>query len=282
MTELTSTPVPVGDLVFDTVIAGPDHGPLAVLLHGFPQNNTEWGAVTALLNAAGIRTVAPNLRGYSPGARPDAVSAYRADTLAGDVIGLLDALGEPNAHLVAHDWGATVGWFTAGLYPGRISTYTALSIPHPLAYARALRKDPTQRDRSAYLAFYRQESVERLLLDNGAALLRKLFDGSRLTADAIDAYIEPLLADPGLLKNALKYYQAMSLTKPTDLGDIDVPTTYLWSAEDFAVGRVAAQGCAALCRAEYRFSELRQATHWLPDEAPRQVADAIKHRIRSV
>lgn len=282
MTELTSTPVPVGDLVFDTLIAGPDHGPLAVLLHGFPQNNSEWGAVTALLNAAGIRTVAPNLRGYSPGARPDAVSAYRADTLAGDVVGLLDALGEPNAHLVAHDWGATVGWFTAGLYPSRITTYTALSIPHPLAYARALWDDPVQRDRSAYLKFYRQEGVERLLLDNGAALLRKLFDGSRMTVDAIDAYIEPLLADAGLLGHALKYYQAMALTKPTDLGDIDVPTTYLWSADDFAVGRVAAQGCAALCRADYRFSELREATHWMPDEAPRQVTAAIEHRIWSV
>ncbi|MDF2824469.1 MAG: putative hydrolase or acyltransferase of alpha/beta superfamily, partial [Mycobacterium sp.] len=159
---------------------------------------------------------------------------------------------------------------------------TALSIPHPLAYARALRDDPVQRDRSAYLTFYRQEGVERLLLDNGAALLRELFDGSRLTADAIDAYIEPLLADAGLLEHALKYYQAMSLTKPTVLGDINIPTTYLWSAGDFAVGRVAALGCAALCRADYRFSELREATHWLPDEAPRQVADNIEHRIRSV
>jgi pimeloyl-ACP methyl ester carboxylesterase len=281
LSERSTTPVSVGDLVFDTVLAGPRHGPLAVLLHGFPQNNSEWAGVTAILNASGIRTVAPNMRGYSPGARPEAVSAYRADTLAGDVIGLLDALGEPNAHLVAHDWGATVGWFTAGLYPSRIKSLTALSIPHPLAYARALRDDPEQRERSAYLRFYRQVGVERLLLDNEAAVLRKLFDGSRLTAAAINSYIEPMLADAGMLEHALKYYQAMSLTKPTVPGDIDVPTTYLWSADDFAVGRVAAQGCAALCRADYRFGELREATHWMPDEAPRQVAAAIEHRIRS-
>ena len=282
MTELTTTPVSVGNMVFDTITTGPDYGPLALLLHGFPQNNTEWRSVTALLNAAGIRTVAPNLRGYSPGARPDAVSAYRAETLAEDVIGLLDALGEPSAHLVAHDWGATVGWFTAGRYPSRISSYTALSIPHPLAYARALREDPVQRERSAYLKFYRREGVERLLLNDGAALLRTLFDGSRLTAAEVDAYIEPMLVDAGLLEHALKYYQAMSLTKPTALGAIDVPTTYLWSADDSAVSRGAAQACAAQCRADYRFGELTGATHWMPDEAPREVADAVEHRVRSV
>lgn len=252
-----------------------------MLLHGFPQNNSEWSDVTALLNAAGIRTVAPNLRGYSPGARPKDVAAYRADTLAGDVIGLLDALDEPNCHLVAHDWGATVGWFAAGLHPTRISTYTALSIPHPLAYARALRNDPEQRERSAYLGLYRQVGVEKRLLDNGAAELRTMFDDSRLTAAAIDSYIEPMLADPGLLVHALKYYQAMALTKPTELADITIPTTYLWSADDFAVGRAAALGCAALCRADYRFTELRGVSHWMPDEAPHDVAGEIEYRIRS-
>ncbi|GAA1654572.1 epoxide hydrolase [Mycolicibacterium murale] len=278
---MLSVPVAVGDLVFDVAMSGPQRGPLALLLHGFPQNNTEWSAVTALLNAAGIRTVAPNLRGYSPRARPAAVADYRAEELAADVVGLLDALAEPNAHLVAHDWGATVGWFAAGRYPSRITTYTALSIPHPQAYARALRDDPVQQQRSAYLQVYRRSGAARLLTDNRGAVLRRLFDGAGLTQAQVDAYLDPMLADPDLLDGALKYYRAMSLTKPTALGHIDIPTTYLWSPADFAVGPTAARNCAQWCRSDYTFGELPEATHWLAEEAPQQVAAAIEHRVRS-
>ena len=98
-------------LGFDVVDSGPVDGPVAVLLHGFPQRNTCWDGVRERLNKAGVRTVAPDQRGYSPGARPTGRRAYSMPHLVGDVLALLDELSVPGAqapaHLVGHDWGPT-------------------------------------------------------------------------------------------------------------------------------------------------------------------------------
>ena len=99
-----------GELVFDVIDRGPADGPVVILLHGFPQTNASWAPVMDRLVAAGYRCVAPNLRGYSPGARPKGRRHYRASLLAGDVVALIDALGVDTVHLVGHDWGALVAW----------------------------------------------------------------------------------------------------------------------------------------------------------------------------
>src|SRR3954452_19229880 len=92
-----------GELVFDVIDAGPADGPVVVLLHGFPQLNTSWDAVIGRLTAQGYRCLAPNQRGYSPGARPKGRWNYRSSELAADVGALIDASGAKHAHVVGHD-----------------------------------------------------------------------------------------------------------------------------------------------------------------------------------
>ncbi|QIP41289.1 hypothetical protein G9444_4045 [Rhodococcus erythropolis] len=93
MSSTSTYEIPVGDLTFDVLISGPDDGIPLVALHGFPESAASWGKVTPLLTAAGYRVIAPNQRGYSAGARPEGVDAYKIEHLVADVVGLLDALG---------------------------------------------------------------------------------------------------------------------------------------------------------------------------------------------
>ena len=99
-----------GDLTFDVTDSGPADGEVVVLLHGFPQNRHSWRLVTPALVAAGYRVLAPDQRGYSPGARPAGRRAYVTRELVDDVVALIDAAGAERVHLVGHDWGALVAW----------------------------------------------------------------------------------------------------------------------------------------------------------------------------
>ena len=65
--------IPAGKFTFTARESGPGDGPLVLFLHGFPQSSYEWRHQVAALGAAGYHAVAPDLRGYSPGARPEGV-----------------------------------------------------------------------------------------------------------------------------------------------------------------------------------------------------------------
>ncbi|MBM4268330.1 MAG: alpha/beta hydrolase [Deltaproteobacteria bacterium] len=127
--------------VFDARATGPESGELVLLLHGFPQSSLEWEAQLEALGRAGYRAVAPDQRGYSRDARPVEVEAYWQDLLAADAIAIADALGARRFHVVGHDWGAAIAWQVAMLVPERIVSLTAVSVPHPNAFANALAGD---------------------------------------------------------------------------------------------------------------------------------------------
>ena len=77
--------IPVGDMVFDALVAGPEDGALVLLLHGFPETSWSWRHQLPALAEAGYRAVAPDQRGYSPRARPDGLEQYRIQHLTADV-----------------------------------------------------------------------------------------------------------------------------------------------------------------------------------------------------
>jgi pimeloyl-ACP methyl ester carboxylesterase len=111
-------------------------GPLVVLLHGFPEFWWSWRHQLRALSEAGYRAVAVDLRGYGDSDKPP--RGYDLWTLAGDVDGLIRALGEQRAHVVGHDWGGAIAWTVAALHPRRLHTLTTIGIAHPLAFRRAL------------------------------------------------------------------------------------------------------------------------------------------------
>src|SRR3954449_7609069 len=206
--------VDVGDLTFDVRADVPEAGRPVLLLHGFPETSLSWASVTPLLTAAGLRTYAPDQLGYSPGARPDEVSAYSTPSLAQVTADLMTALDVPVADVVGHDWGANVAWALAGWHPDRVRSLTAVSVPHPAAYTAAFRADPEQKERSGYIRlFWQAGKAEDVLLADDARRLRRMLTGgehdSGVPAEAIEEYVAVLSA-PGALTAALNWYRAMS------------------------------------------------------------------------
>ncbi|MCQ8193756.1 alpha/beta fold hydrolase [Streptomyces rugosispiralis] len=125
-------------------IAEAGEGPLVILLHGFPELWYSWRHQLGALAAAGFHVIAPDLRGYGQTTVLPDVKAYGMQAMVDDVVGMLDALDEPTAALVGHDWGAQIGWACAQLAPERFPALAALSVPYhrrpPAPMTQALRR----------------------------------------------------------------------------------------------------------------------------------------------
>jgi len=258
-------------LVFDVTDSGPLDGPVVVLLHGFPSNRGGWAAVAAELNAAGVRTVAPDQRGYSPGASPPRRRDYRAELVVDDAIALIGALGAEPVHAVGHDWGGFVVWQLRDTAAELLSGATVLSTPHPRAMLRSL-VSSAQLARSAYIGFFQLPGIpERVLLPRMARLLR----ASGLPDDIADDYAA-FMARPGRLRTALNWYRGMWLPPRRTAPSVasGPPTTFLWGARDPFLGRRAARLTGRFAGPGYRFVEL-DADHWLPETHAAVVARRI-------
>jgi pimeloyl-ACP methyl ester carboxylesterase len=271
-------PVAVGDLSFDVRTLGPDDGDPVMLLHGFPETSLSWSAVAPMLADAGFRVIAPDQRGYSPDARPAAVGDYAMEYLVADVLGLADALGLDRFHLVGHDWGAAVGWAVAANHGDRLRTFTAVSVPHLAAYNAALRRDSDQQERASYIGLLRQDDkAEDVLSEEDGRRLRAMYQ-DKVPATHVDAYVD-FFRDRAALTGALAWYRAMT-AELANLPPVAVPTTYVWSDGDLAIGRASAEASGAHVTGSFAFVELTGVSHWIPEEAPAALAEAAIARMR--
>lgn len=280
-------------LTFDVTDRGPADGPVVVLLHGFPQDRTAWDEVTPLLNAAGLRTLAPDQRGYSPHAIPDGRSSYTLEKLLGDTLALIDASGAQRVHLVGHDWGGAVAWAMAGRHPDRLESLTVCSTPHPKAMAWAFRHGDQARKSLYMLGFQVPWLAERLTHKRLLGIYRAL----GMPKERAAAYVARF-PTPQSLTGPLGWYRAMpasksmrqsmlpgkkktsSSTAPRPDRRIAVPTTFVWGARDAALGRAAAEKTADYVSADYRFVQVDE-NHWVPELQPQTVADAVLARTGS-
>lgn len=260
------------DLLFDVRDTGPADGEPVVLLHGFPQDGGCFDAVVPHLHAAGLRTLVPDQRGYSPGARPRGRWAYRTSELVADVEALLDDRGLAAAHVVGHDWGGAVGWALGAWLPDRTTSLTVLSTPHPAAMVAALPGE--QALASWYMAAFQLPVLPEAVLP---LVLARVLRGSGLPPEVAQRY-ERRAAGVGARRAALDWYRAIPFSRRR-IGPVDVPTTYVWGAQDPTLRRRAAELTAGQVRGPYRFEEL-EAGHWLPETRPVEVADAVLRRVR--
>jgi pimeloyl-ACP methyl ester carboxylesterase len=265
-------------LTFTADVAGSAGGPLVLLLHGFPESRHSWRAALPALAAAGYRAVAPDQRGYSPGARPDPadLSNYAFDRLVGDAIEIAAAAGYDGKrfHLVGHDWGGQVAWGVAGKHPERLASLTILSRPHPSSFRRALLKeDGDQKHRSRHhRAFLEPETGKMLLADNARRLRDGLF-GQGVPAAALEQHLS-VLGNPEALEAALAWYRA-NKGLAAEIGTIKVPTLYIWGDADATVGPDAAYGTGEFIGAAYALEALPNVGHFVMDQAPAKATDLM-------
>jgi pimeloyl-ACP methyl ester carboxylesterase len=274
---MDSLEIPVGEMTFTARAAGPADGRLVLLLHGFPQTSWSWRNQLAALGDAGYRAVAFDQRGYSPGARPEGTQHYKLPHLVADVVAVADWLGGHQFDLVGHDWGGGVAWQTAARYPDRLRSLTAVSTPHPAAFTASLSGSGgrggqgDQAQRSSYMELFQQPEVpEQMFLADDAAGLRGLYAASGLPAQEVEEYVR-VLTQPYAMTGALNWYRAASIDDVKGMGPITTPTLYVWSDNDVALGREAAEATADHVQGPYRFEVLEGVSHWIAEEAPERL-----------
>ena len=220
-------------------------------------------------------------RGYSPGALPTELAAYRREELSRDALALADEAGAETFHLVGHDWGGVLAWDIALRAPERVTSLTVLSTPHPTALSHAL-KTADQLKKSWYIGMFQIPAApERLLAGRIGTIARK----QGISEDAASRYGQRFSTAEDL-RGPINWYRAMFRkdgVTGTHAGNgiITVPTTFVWGNRDPALGRTAAEETEVYLHAPYEFIEL-DAGHWLPEREAGRVADAIADRISSV
>jgi pimeloyl-ACP methyl ester carboxylesterase len=262
--------IPVGEFVFDARAAGPADGELVLLLHGFPQSSWEWRSQLSALGDAGYRAVAPDQRGYSRRARPEGSDHYQVEHLIADALAIADWLGGHRFHLVGHDWGAAVAWAVGGTHPERLRTLNIVSVPHPKAFAAELAGNEDQQNKSSYITLFREEGKAEEVLGEDDFMRLRLMLSTAGSAEDVEEYMR-VLGQPGALTAALNWYRAMRPGLVGEIGPITTPTLYVWSTNDIALGREAAEATGQFVDGPYRFEVLDGVSHWIPEQA----ADAL-------
>jgi pimeloyl-ACP methyl ester carboxylesterase len=261
-------------LSFDVTDEGPVDGRLVIALHGFPEDRHSWSAVIPQLTAAGYRVLAPDQRGYSPGARPKGRRAYLLGDLAADVMALADVAGADRFDVVGHDWGAVVAWELAGRHPDRVRTVTSLTVPHPAAFRDALLRS-RQLLKSWYMLFFQLPRVPELTFQAvGRRRLIDAFQSDGLDAESAARYAARLVRRADCT-GPVNWYRAIPLGSRHPLPPVHVPTLYVYGDRDRYLTRWAAERTARHVNGPYRFEVLEGMSHWLPTGAADQVAKLV-------
>jgi pimeloyl-ACP methyl ester carboxylesterase len=276
--------IEAGGFTFTGRACGPHEGRKVLLLHGFPQTSWAWRDELWALGRAGYRAVAPDQRGYCPGARPGEIGDYATEHLLDDVMTLADSMDMGTFDLVGHDWGGMLAWIVATRHPGRVRTLNVVSTPHPLALQDALHgADPTQAAYGASMEAFRMPEVpERLLLgaDGGGGGLAALLAETGLDDEDAKMYVAAL-TEPGALTAALNWYRAMDGSSLVGLDPVCVPTLYVWSTGDVAFGWAAAQNTAECVHGPYTFEVLDKVSHWIPEMAPVELSGLLIRHLKA-
>jgi len=261
------TTVTLGDLAFEVQDEG--DGPAVVLLHGFPDSHTLWRHQARALVEAGYRVIAPDLRGFGESSRPAEVERYGMLELAGDVLGILDALGVQRPHVVGHDWGAALAWVMGAFAPERVDHLAALSVGHPSSFAGS---GFEQREKSWYMLLFQFEGIAEQWLSAD--------DFANLRAWARHPDIDRVVADlsrPGALTAALNWYRANLhprglVEPPLEFPVVQAPTMGVWSSGDMALIEAGMTGSERYVAGPWRYERIEGAGHWMQLEAPDEVS----------
>ena len=245
----------------NVLVAG--QGPDVLLVHGFPDSHQVWRHQVPVLVEAGYRLIAPDTRGCGDSEIAPNVADYRMDTLVADLVVLLDTLGVTTVKLVAHDWGAVIGWQLAIRHPERVERLVALSVGHPTAYAAF---DPAQRLRGWYTLLFQLRGIaEAVCRCCDWAVFRRL-----IGYDAEFPHWRERLARPGRLTAGLNYYRANLhlLISHRHPQPVTVPVHGFWSSRDRFLTETQMLASQRYVHAPWSYTRMDGPNHWLQLEAP--------------
>ena len=272
---------------------GDAKAPLVLFLHGFPEYSGAWDEVLpAFANA--FHAVAPDQRGYARSSKPEGVEAYRIKHLVRDILALGEHLSPKRPFtIVAHDWGASVGYATAIAAPNRVAKLVVINGVHPGPFQRALIEDEAQRRASSYFHYLRAPEAEARLSANNfeklLGMLTRFGPQPWLTPEKRAGYLEAWSV-PGALTGMLNWYRATPIIVPKEGEKVDpasvpkldpaqlrvrMPHLVIWGMNDQALLPVTRATLADFCDT-LTVREIAGADHWVVHQKTEEVIDLIR------
>jgi pimeloyl-ACP methyl ester carboxylesterase len=240
-------------------------GPLVLLMHGFPDTPHTWDDVRPKIAAKGYRAVSPFLRGYAPSEIPKHDTDQ--ETAARDVLELITALGEKQAILIGHDWGATSVYGAAAIDPSRVSKLIALAIPHPAT----LNPTPKKVWGVRHFFAYKRRGAAKRFAENDFAAMRAICKRWSPKWDPTDKEFAPVkkcFSDPASCDAAFGWYRALRFSPPKFLRSrIAVPTIVFSGTDDPLCDRNDYVRGQRMFTGEYTIEEM-PGGHFLHREHP--------------
>jgi pimeloyl-ACP methyl ester carboxylesterase len=264
-------------------IGNPSDGEAIILLHGFPETSHMWEETMQHLHKQGYYCIAPDMRGYSPGARPRGVRNYAIKDIAKDIILIGEAKRLKKFHLIGHDWGSAIGWSIVGLYPEKVKSWLAMSVPHLTALGEAVKQDSAQKKMSAYAKVFQLRYLPELVLKGND--FKRLKEECWYLSDSseVEAY-KSVFSQKRALTTCLHYYRKnwnkmLEISKMLNISAVKTPTTLIWGSEDTALGRKAVEESDQYMKGPYELVELK-ASHWLIQDARDKVWEAMDAHLK--
>lgn len=269
--------VNIDNFEFDCRVSGNEHDELVILLHGFPETSFMWNILMPEIASLGFYCIAPNMRGYSKNACPKGKSHYTINNISQDILNIANSLGKDKFHLIGHDWGAAIGWYIAYNNQDRILSWSAMSVPHNRAFGKAIKLDKDQKKRSRYIMWFLIPMLPEIMIrKNDFKSLRRLWKHS--STEEVEDYLSVFRRKESLT-GALNYYRAnIGRSNIEPLGDIKVPTLFIWGKNDIAIGAFAAESNHKYMKGDYTFLEL-EGGHWLIQTNYAEVKTSIMEHI---
>lgn len=262
-------------------------GPLMLFVHGFPEFWYIWRPYLTHFEDR-FRAVAYDMRGYNLSDKPEGVEAYKTRAMVEDQRALIKALGYDTCTLVAHDWGGSVAWLFAILYPEMVDRLVIVNAPHPAIFVRLLASDPAQQKASGYINKYRDDDAVDYLTRNVFYELRRSITDPGLAAGYFDdadaaAYLAAW-SQPGAVEGMVNYYKAMAMAPPhsktgapaavppIDEARLTVrpQTQIIWGMRDRFLLPQCLEGIERFVP-DVRIHRIADAGHWVLHERPEEV-----------
>ena len=275
------------DVTLTSLVLGPEHGPLALCLHGFPDTARTFRHLAPHLAQLGYRVVAPFMRGYFPSS-VSKTNNYQIAALASDACTLHEMLGgDERAVLIGHDWGAAAAYAAAGAQPQRWRRVVTMSVPPLATFANSL-SDYEQLRASWYMFYFQNPQALSVVGRDRLAFLARLWadwsPGYEAGADM--EHVREALGREEHLRAALGYYRAMfastELVDPRTAPFRDamfeaprVPTLYLHGEQDGCFIPAGLGDPLSNLAAGSRFEVVGSAGHFVHLERPAKVAELI-------
>jgi pimeloyl-ACP methyl ester carboxylesterase len=294
------------------VEAGERGAPVVVLAHGFPELAYSWRHQIPVLAEAGYRVLAPDQRGYGGSSKPDAIEDYNIVALCDDVAGLLDDVGTDRAVIAGHDWGSLVAWNFGLLHPDRVSGVVGMSVPavpRPQAPPTKIWRELFG-ENFFYILYFQEPGVADtdLSRDTKETMLR-VFGGPRRPDDTdavarmlapgpqgwVDRLPKPTALADWISEDEFDHYVAefsrtgftgglnwyrnfdrnWELTATTPAAAVTVPSLFITGSADPVRHFTRSDRATEVAKGEYQELVIDGAGHWIQQERPDEVNDAL-------